>query len=85
MTIQSQDTAEDCTAASGELERDAGDSEAVHRPLSNVRLPPLPAHFKNSDGPPAGGREGRGSPTAARGRGGGGAWAGLQTSPAPAR
>lgn len=27
MTIQSQDTAEDCTAASGELERNAGDSE----------------------------------------------------------
>lgn len=69
MTIQSQDTAEDCTAASGDLERNAGDSEAVHRPLSNVRLPQLPAHFKNSDGPPAGGSEGSGSPTVGRGWG----------------
>lgn len=69
MTIQSQDTAEDCTAASGELERSAADSGAVHRPLSNVRPPQLSAHFKNSDGPPAGGREGRGSGTAGWGAG----------------
>lgn len=80
MTIQSQDTAEDCTAASGELERSAEVSEAVHRPLSNVRPRQLPAHFKNSEGPPAGGREGRGSGTA----GGGGARAGRHTSSAPA-
>lgn len=81
MTIQSQDTAEDCTAASGELERSAADSGAVHRPLSNVRPPQLPAHFKNSDGPPAGGREGRRSGTAGRGRGRGGAPGKLRPRP----
>jgi hypothetical protein len=81
MTIQSQDTAEDCTAASGELERSAADSGAVHRPLSNVRPPRLSAHFKNSDGPPAGGREGRGSGTSGWGRAGGGA----PEKPRPAR
>lgn len=39
MTIQSQDTAEDCTAASGELGRSAADAGAVQLAAPECRAP----------------------------------------------